>query len=159
MEDMTRREALKTLGAVAGGAAVLGVACLRAGADDSPAPAPAPVTWIDAGPLPKLAVGDVQSIALPDPNGTVYLHRTSDKDYVALCATCTHHHCTVIYDAPTTDFHCPCHGAQYDETGKVLKGPAQLPLYALQTKIDDKNELWVSTPPILPRHRPAAPPQ
>ena len=33
---------------------------------------------------------------------------------------------------------CPCHGAQFDENGNVLKGPAQIPLAQFDTSFDEE---------------------
>jgi cytochrome b6-f complex iron-sulfur subunit len=45
-----------------------------------------------------------------------------------LQATCTHLGCTVAWDAASGDVVCPCHGARYNLSGKVLAGPAREPL-------------------------------
>jgi carotenoid phi-ring synthase / carotenoid chi-ring synthase len=46
---------------------------------------------------------------------------------VALSLTCTHQGCSVQRTVAATEagFACPCHGAAYDGTGKVLSGPAK----------------------------------
>jgi Rieske Fe-S protein len=53
---------------------------------------------------------------------------------VAFTAICTHQGCTV---APAgKQFQCPCHGSVYDAaTGKVIQGPAPLPLAAVAVKV------------------------
>jgi cytochrome b6-f complex iron-sulfur subunit len=43
-------------------------------------------------------------------------------------AICTHLGCVVPWNAAAGTFICPCHGSQYDDTGKVVKGPAPLSL-------------------------------
>ncbi len=40
----------------------------------------------------------------------------------AMSATCTHLGCVV--NREQEQFTCPCHGSRYDQTGKVLRGPA-----------------------------------
>jgi carotenoid phi-ring synthase / carotenoid chi-ring synthase len=42
----------------------------------------------------------------------------------AISLTCTHQGCTV-HPNENGEFHCPCHGAVFDQDGKVLRGPAQ----------------------------------
>lgn len=46
----------------------------------------------------------------------------------ALNAVCTHLGCVVPWNSAENKFICPCHGSQYDPTGKVVRGPAPLPL-------------------------------
>ena len=42
----------------------------------------------------------------------------------ALNAICTHLGCVVPWNVAENKFMCPCHGSQYDTTGKVIRGPA-----------------------------------
>merc|ERR1719188_903581 len=59
-----------------------------------------------------------------------YLIVTKDskiEDY-ALNAVCTHLGCVVPWNKAEGKFMCPCHGSQYDNTGKVVRGPAPLSL-------------------------------
>ena len=43
-------------------------------------------------------------------------------------AVCTHLGCVVPWNGSANKFICPCHGSQYDTTGKVVRGPAPLSL-------------------------------
>lgn len=45
-----------------------------------------------------------------------------------LNAVCTHLGCVVPWNQAEKKFKCPCHGSQYDGTGKVVRGPAPLSL-------------------------------
>mmetsp|Transcript_12861 Transcript_12861/g.26060 ORF Transcript_12861/g.26060 Transcript_12861/m.26060 type:complete len:234 (-) Transcript_12861:129-830(-) len=58
-----------------------------------------------------------------------YLISTEDgiKDF-AINAVCTHLGCVVPWVRASNRFICPCHGSQYDENGKVVRGPAPLSL-------------------------------
>ncbi|RYX82614.1 Rieske (2Fe-2S) protein [bacterium] len=61
----------------------------------------------------------------------------TDKGLIARSATCTHKGCDVEYNPAVHQFVCPCHGARFDEDGKVVRGPARtnLPKYASDTAL------------------------
>jgi len=44
---------------------------------------------------------------------------------------------------------CPCHGSQYDNTGKVIRGPAPLSLALAHVEIDPAGDValrpWTET--------------
>ena len=46
----------------------------------------------------------------------------------AINAVCTHLGCVVPWNRAANKYMCPCHGSQYDPTGKVIRGPAPLSL-------------------------------
>lgn len=79
-----------------------------------------------------------------------YLIVTEDKtiESYGLNAVCTHLGCVVPWNTSENKFICPCHGSQYDNTGKVVRGPAPLSLaLAHATVTDDKVSLspWTET--------------
>lgn len=41
-------------------------------------------------------------------------------------AVCTHLGCVVPWNKAENKFMCPCHGSQYNNQGKVVRGPAPL---------------------------------
>ena len=85
---------------------------------------------IDAG-SPLAAVGSVALVR--SGAGNVLVARTSQDAFSALSSTCTHEGCAITgYSGQT--FVCPCHGAQFDSSGRVLSGPARTALkpYATQ---------------------------
>lgn len=56
-----------------------------------------------------------------------------------LNAVCTHLGCVVPWNGSENKFMCPCHGSQYDSTGKVVRGPAPLSLALVHATVaDDK---------------------
>lgn len=70
-----------------------------------------------------------------------YLIVNSDKTLVnyGLNAVCTHLGCVVPWNASENKFICPCHGSQYNNEGKVVRGPAPLSLALVHANVaDDK---------------------
>ncbi len=55
---------------------------------------------------------------------------------IAVNPTCTHAGCTVKWQAEQATFVCPCHGSEFDLSGKVTKGPAAKPLPTYAAKIE-----------------------
>ena len=66
-----------------------------------------------------------------------------------LNAICTHLGCVVPWNAGQNKFMCPCHGSQYDYTGKVVRGPAPRSLALVHADISDDDTLvfsqWTET--------------
>ena len=54
-----------------------------------------------------------------------------------LNAICTHLGCVVPWNYAENKFMCPCHGSQYDTNGKVIIGPAPLPLQLQKVTIEN----------------------
>jgi cytochrome b6-f complex iron-sulfur subunit len=80
-----------------------------------------------------------------------YIVITDDKaiaDY-GLNAVCTHLGCVVPWNASENKFKCPCHGSQYDSTGKVVRGPAPLSLALVHATVTENDKLsftqWTET--------------
>jgi len=62
-----------------------------------------------------------------DPTYLIVKEDGSLENY-GLNAVCTHLGCVVPWVAAENKFKCPCHGSQYDATGKKIRGPAPLSL-------------------------------
>lgn len=64
-------------------------------------------------------------------------------------AVCTHLGCVVPWNASENKFMCPCHGSQYDNTGKVVRGPAPLSLALVHATVTENDNLaftpWTET--------------
>ncbi len=75
-----------------------------------------------------------------------YLVVTDDGsiDNYAVNAVCTHLGCVVPWNASENKFKCPCHGSQYDATGKVVRGPAPLSLALAQANVSDDGKVTLS---------------
>ncbi|HIK28911.1 MAG: cytochrome b6-f complex iron-sulfur subunit [Oscillatoriaceae bacterium SKW80] len=82
-----------------------------------------------------------------DPTYIVVESESSIANY-GINAVCTHLGCVVPWNASENKFICPCHGSQYDTTGKVVRGPAPLSLALVHVEVvDDKVTLtpWTET--------------
>ncbi|MGL4884232.1 MAG: cytochrome b6-f complex iron-sulfur subunit [Waterburya sp.] len=71
-----------------------------------------------------------------DPTYVVIEGDSTLRNY-GINAVCTHLGCVVPWNASENKFKCPCHGSQYDETGKVVRGPAPLSLALVHAEEKD----------------------
>ncbi|MDX2212436.1 MAG: cytochrome b6-f complex iron-sulfur subunit [Oculatellaceae cyanobacterium bins.114] len=66
-----------------------------------------------------------------------------------ISAVCTHLGCVVPWNGNEGKFICPCHGSQYDGTGKVVRGPAPLSLALAHANVTDDGTIaltpWTET--------------
>ena len=127
-KNVSRRQLLEGAG-ILGGALVLG----RVARADEPISAPATadahkdgdfvLKLSDAPELGKVGGWKIVEIGLD----SVIIARTPDG-LTACSAICTHKGCKVEYSSADRQFVCPCHKARFGEDGKVVRGPAKLPL-------------------------------
>jgi cytochrome b6-f complex iron-sulfur subunit len=80
--------------------------------------------WAEAHPFPTRSL--VQGLK----GDAHYLIAKADGslENYAINAVCTHLGCVVPWNRAANKYMCPCHGSQYDFTGKVIRGPAPLSL-------------------------------
>ncbi len=79
---------------------------------------------------------------LPDGFPTpVYVLSLDGGGYAALSPICTHLGCTV--EIAGAHLVCPCHGSTYDRAGRVLRGPAAMPLREFPVEATEAGELVV----------------
>jgi Rieske Fe-S protein len=70
----------------------------------------------------------VSGMALVQASGASFLAaRTSQDACTVVTANCTHQACTVS-NVSSGVYTCPCHGSQFDPSGRVVRGPAGAPL-------------------------------
>jgi cytochrome b6-f complex iron-sulfur subunit len=79
-----------------------------------------------------------------------YLVVESDRTLATfgINAVCTHLGCVVPWNNAENKFICPCHGSQYNNQGRVVRGPAPLSLALAHADIDDGKVVfvpWVET--------------
>ena len=64
-------------------------------------------------------------------------------------AVCTHLGCVVPWNKAENKFKCPCHGSQYNNEGKVIRGPAPLSLALAHAEINETDTIifspWTET--------------
>lgn len=68
-----------------------------------------------------------------------YVVVTEDKaiESFGINAVCTHLGCVVPWNPNANRFICPCHGSQYNNQGKVVRGPAPLSLALVHATVED----------------------
>jgi len=64
------------------------------------------------------------------------LFKRSDGSLAAYSLLCTHVCCEVTYEASSKIFYCPCHGSEFDSSGRVIVGPARSSLPSISLNVD-----------------------
>ncbi|WP_299536356.1 Rieske (2Fe-2S) protein [uncultured Streptomyces sp.] len=124
------------------GAALVGVAGLGAAAcsTDSKlghAETPTPTAPVELGSADAVPVGGAKLYR----EERVIVSCPAKGRYKAFSAQCTHAGC-VLTKVEGTEGHCPCHGSIFDATtGKVIQGPATVPLPAVPVSADASGNL------------------
>jgi ubiquinol-cytochrome c reductase iron-sulfur subunit len=87
------------------------------------------------------AADDVDIAAMRDPQKDV--DRAKKREWLVLVGVCTHLGCVPLGQKPTDErgeyggWFCPCHGSQYDTSGRIRQGPAprnlEVPTYQFIT--------------------------
>lgn len=84
----------------------------------------------------------------------VYKHKVADSGQPkyrlsAMSLVCTHQEC--MLNQSSSGFTCPCHGSQFDRSGKLLTGPAKTDLNWFKLSLDQKRQLVVERSEIVDR--------
>ncbi|MBD1868565.1 cytochrome b6-f complex iron-sulfur subunit [Oculatella sp. FACHB-28] len=96
------------------------------------------------------AVGDrVLTQGLKGDPTYVVVESDSEIASFGLNAVCTHLGCVVPWNAAENKFMCPCHGSQYNNEGKVVRGPAPLSLALVHADVSEDGKIaltpWTET--------------
>jgi Rieske Fe-S protein len=70
------------------------------------------------------------------------LFKRSDGTLAAYSLLCTHVCCECSYIASSNVFYCPCHGSEFDLSGRVLRGPAAYPLPSISLTVDSSGNVF-----------------
>ncbi len=106
-----------------------------------------PSRRFDIGPPSGFPRGAVTFL----PDRRLYVFNGTDGFYV-ISSVCTHLGCNVKRGGP--GFACPCHGSQFDESGKVVQGPAPKPLPWYSLSLSPRDHLVVDLDqPVTPEFR------
>lgn len=70
------------------------------------------------------------------------LMKNADGSLTALSTLCTHVCCQCSYIASSKIFYCPCHGSEFDSSGRVIRGPATADLPTISLKIDNAGNVF-----------------
>jgi Rieske Fe-S protein len=108
---------------VAGQAGWIALKGLEPGAKAPPQPVEVQVGDIPAGGTKDILYGTDPALVL-----------RSEDGFLVLSLVCTHLGCIVKWGPEEQAFHCPCHAASFDKTGRVTSGPPPVPLEQLPFK-------------------------
>lgn len=99
----------------------------------------------------KFKIGKIENFPLgtmrkiDDKNVFIF---SDDNGLFAISAICTHLGC-IVY-ATEAGFQCPCHGSKYNQTGKVIGGPAPRPLEWFEISQEVDGTLFVDAGKAVP---------
>ena len=93
---------------------------------DPPAVPEAVVNEVAAGKVQDLKVNSGKIVKFG--SRPVLLIRSSESEWKAFSAVCTHLNCTVQYKEDARVIWCACHNGTYDLNGSVVSGPPPKPL-------------------------------
>jgi ubiquinol-cytochrome c reductase iron-sulfur subunit len=83
-----------------------------------------------ATPIASLIDSKARNANLPDNAEATDANRATKPEWVVVVGICTHLGCIPLFNqGDFGGYLCPCHGSQYDASGRVRKGPAPENLY------------------------------
>ena len=129
-------------------ATALASACGGGGSDDAPTQPPSPpgtpdVTFandlltVPLAAAPRLTQANGFQVfgAVGGQTANIVVLNLGTDGYRAFSSLCTHEGCPVAsFDG--TRIGCPCHGSQFDTSGRNVAGPARRPLAEYVTRLD-----------------------
>lgn len=92
-------------------------------------------------PESLFAKSSIQIIHPKDYKYNIALEKSKDGNYEAFLLECTHASTPLNFTGKK--FVCPLHGSEFNEEGRVLQGPAALPLKKLAARVSN-NKIIIS---------------
>jgi arsenite oxidase small subunit len=152
MTDLSRRRFLKTGGAAAAGAGLLG-AGLASSAAEQAHPGAATLTYPRTGiaQAAALKIDEPKAFSFPDEASFCQVLKTGravpggvgpDGDIVAFSTQCTHMGCPLTYDKAARTFKCGCHFSIFDPEmqGQMVDGQATENLPRILLEYDEGDD-------------------
>jgi ubiquinol-cytochrome c reductase iron-sulfur subunit len=93
----------------------------------------------NADQIAKAKAEDATSTMDPQPDA----ERTQKPEWLVVLGVCTHLGCVPIEGGDFGGWRCPCHGSQYDASGRVTHGPAGQNLAVPPYKFVDANTIRI----------------
>ena len=87
-------------------------------------------------PTERIGVGQAQYVEF---RGQQLILLVMQEGPRLFSASCPHLGCSVIWESANGIFRCPCHGAEFDAVGKVIRGPASSPLEKIPFELKGKS--------------------
>jgi Rieske Fe-S protein len=88
--------------------------------------------WLRSGDLESAEqVAPGQGAVLRRGVRMIAAYRDPQGELHEMSAACTHLGCVVRWNSTEHTWDCKCHGSRFDARGKVLNGPAVVPLHAV----------------------------
>lgn len=104
-------------------------------------------SWVDAGPVADLPVGEPaqRDVTMTLADGYreiaavkgIWALRRESNEVTVYSPICTHLGCGFRWDGEEKKFKCPCHGSMFDTEGRVVGGPAPRPLDRLPVRVEN----------------------
>jgi Rieske Fe-S protein len=123
-----------SVAAIGGGLPAVFAGCSSNAANSIPGQALPTVTGTVANGVVTVPIGSGSPLAatggmalINSPAGNFLATRTGASSFIVLTAICTHQTC-VISNVSGQTYVCPCHGSEFDTSGRVTQGPAGAPL-------------------------------
>lgn len=132
---MNRKEFLSSIGMATGGIVV--ATCFEGCSKNIGSTAPSNVDF-------TLDLTQLANAVLTTNGGYLYSNglivaKTITGNFIAVSAACTHEGTSVNFQPNNNQFYCPNHGATFNTSGAVTKGPANTPLRQYNTSLVGNN--------------------